>query len=141
MTSGQAHPAARILPETTWESRAFWAGGAGGQLLIHRCRSCGRYFHPPAPACFRCRSTDVGPEPVSGRATVAAVSVNVHQWLPGFPPPYVVAIVELADQPDVRLTTNVVDCEPADVYIGMQVEVRFEQWDDVWVPVFRPVPA
>jgi uncharacterized OB-fold protein len=52
-----------------------------------------------------------------------------------------VAIVELADEPDVRLTTNVMDCDPGDVHIGMPVEVLFEQWDDVWVPVFRPVPA
>ncbi len=134
-------PTARILPEPTWESRAFWEGGATGQLLIHRCASCQRFFHPPAPACFRCRSTDVAPAPASGRATVAAVSVNVHPWIPGFPPPYAVAIVELDDEPGVRLTTNVVDCDPADVQIGMPVEVLFEVCDDVWVPLFRPVAS
>lgn len=130
-----------MLPDPSWESRAFWEGGASGELLIHRCRSCGKFFHPPAPACFRCRSIEVRPEPVSGRATVAAVSVNVHQWLPGFPPPYAVAIVELSDQPDVRLTTNVVGCDPEAVHIGMEVQVIFEAWDGVWIPVFRPVAA
>jgi uncharacterized OB-fold protein len=141
VTTEHARPEARILPEPTWESRAFWEGGATGKLMIYRCHSCGRFFHPPAPACFRCRSTDVGPEAVSGRATVAAVSVNVHQWIPGFPPPYAVAIVELDEEPDVRLTTNVMGCDPADVQIGMPVEVQFEHWDDVWIPVFRLVPA
>ncbi len=138
MTIAYERPELRILPDPTWESRDFWRGGEHGQLLIHRCRSCGRFFHPPAPACFRCRSTDVGPEPMSGRATVAAVSVSVHQWLPGFPPPYAVAIVELAEQADVRLTTNIVGCDPYDVAIGMTVEVLFEQWDDVWIPLFAP---
>jgi len=70
---------------------------------------------------------------------VAAVSVNVHQWLPGFPPPYAVAIVELDDDPTVRLTTNVVDCDPWEVHIGMAVVVRFERWDDTWIPIFVPV--
>jgi uncharacterized protein len=143
MTSRPIHqrPQARMLPAVTWESKAFWSGGEHGELLIHRCNGCGKYFHPPMPACFRCRSTDVGPQPVSGRATVAAVTRNVHQWMAGFPPPYIVAIVELDDQPDVRLTTNVIDCSPDDVHIGMAVEVLFEQWDDVWIPVFRPVAS
>ena len=89
-------PAFRMLPEVTRQSEAFWTGGKDGQLLIYRCRSCGRYFHPPTNACFRCRSRDVGPEPVSGRAKVAAYTINVHPWFEGFPPPYVVAIVELS---------------------------------------------
>ena len=135
----RSRPDTRVLPDPTWESRSFWQGGANGELLIHRCHACHRLFHPPAPACFRCRSTDVAPEPVSGLATVAAVSVNVHQWLPGFAPPYAVAIVELDDDPTVRLTTNVVDCDPWDVHIGMAVAVRFEEWDDSWIPVFVPV--
>jgi len=130
-----------MLPERTWESAAFWTGGAKGQLLIHHCNGCGHFFHPPAPACFRCRSADVGPAPVSGRATVAAVSIVHHQWSPGFPPPYAVAIVELDEDADVRLTTNVMDCDVEDVHIGMKVEVLFEQWDDVFIPVFRPVTS
>jgi len=134
-----ARPDDRVLPERTSESDAFWTGGANDQLLIHRCTACSHFFHPPAPACFRCRSTDVAPAVASGFATVAAFSINAHQWLPGFPPPYVVAIVELDDATDVRLTTNVMDCEIHDVHIGMRVEVLFEQWEDVWIPVFRPV--
>jgi len=139
MTAGHVQPEFRMLPDYTWESETFWTGGRHGRLMIHRCRSCARYFHPPAPACFRCRSMDVGPEAVSGRVTVATFTVNEHTWLPGFPPPYVIAIVEIAEEPDVRLTTNIMDCAVSEVHIGMPVEVLFEQWDDVWVPVFRPV--
>lgn len=132
-------PEFRILPDFTVESRPYWTGGEQGQLLIYRCRGCGHWFHPPAPACFRCRSRDVGPEPASGRATVAAFTVNAHPWLPGFPPPYVVALVELEDEPDVRLTTNIVDCPVEMVSVGMPVEVCFEEREDVWLPLFRPV--
>jgi len=130
----------RPSPDVSWESRAFWGGGERGQLMIHRCHACGGWFHPPAPACYRCRSTDVRPEPASGRATVVAFTINEHQWLASFPPPYVIAIVELADDPSVRLTTNIVGCEPAAVHIGMSVEVEFDQAAaDVWVPIFHPV--
>jgi hypothetical protein len=132
-------PAYRILPEVTADSAAFWAGGADGELRIHRCRSCSRYFHPPVGVCFRCRSREVGPEAVSGRATVAAYTVNHHPWFgEAFPPPYVVAIVELDEDPDTRLTTQIVECAVEDVRIGMAVEVEFEHHEDVWVPVFRP---
>lgn len=127
-------------------SEAFWTGGARGELLIFRCQTCRRYFHPPAPICWRCRSIDVAPEPVSGRGRVGSYTINRQSWLPGMEPPYVVALVELADEPDVRLITNVVDIEPADVRIGLDVAVFFENWtaDDgrpVWVPLFRPVAS
>jgi uncharacterized OB-fold protein len=78
---------------------------------------------------------------VSGRAEVATFTINVQPWIPGFDPPYVIAMVEIVEQPSVRLTTNIVDCAPDDVYIGMPVMVRFEQYDDVWLPLFAPVPS
>jgi uncharacterized protein len=134
-----SRPSFRSLPEQTTESDAFWTGGERGELMIDRCRSCGRHFHPPAPACFRCRSTEVGPEPVSGRATIATFTINRHQWFRGFQPPYVVAIVELEEDATVRLTTNIVGCDVDDVFIGQHVAVEFEPWEDVWIPVFRPV--
>lgn len=134
-------PRYRMLPEVTPYSEAFWTGGAQGELRIYRCRSCRRWFHPPVGACFRCRSPQVGPETASGRATVAAFTVNHHQWFEGFPPPYVVAIVELAEEPDVRLTTQIVGCSVDDVAVGMPVEATFEAWDEVWIPVFRPVAS
>lgn len=140
-------PGLRLAPSPTPESEAFWTGGRDGDLLISRCHACGHFFHPPAPACWRCRSTDVAPEKVSGRATVAAFTIDRQPWIPGFEPPYVVAIVEIAEQPDVRLTTNVVDVEPEDMRIGLEVEVFFEDWTGlaggeetrVWIPLFRPV--
>jgi uncharacterized OB-fold protein len=134
-------PSIRMLPSPSPWSRPFWEGGASRQLLIYRCRNCNCFFHPPAPACFRCRSTNVGPEPVSGHATVATFTINRHPWFDGFPPPYVIAIVELDEDPSVRLTTNIVGCDPEGVRIGQRVDVDFEQWDDVWIPVFRPVAS
>lgn len=142
-------PALRLTPTPTSESAAFWTGGREGQLLIYRCHECGHFFHPPAPACWRCRSRDVAPGPVSGRATVAAYTINRQPWIPGFEPPYVVAMVELAEERDVRLITNIIDVAPANLRVGLDVEVVFEDWTPpsgdeerrVWLPLFRPVAA
>jgi len=130
-----------MLPAVTGDSAGFWTGGKDGELRVHRCGECGHWFHPPAPACFRCRSRDVGPEPVSGRATVDSFTVNHHAWFEGFAPPYVIAVVALEEEPDVRLTTNIVGCAIEEVRIGLPVAVEFEEWEDVWVPVFRPVTS
>jgi uncharacterized protein len=136
-------PAFRLLPQPSAHSGAFWTGGERGELLVYRCGHCGHWFHPPAPACFRCRSRDVAPAAASGRAVVAAFSINHHPWFEGFPPPYVVGIVELAEERDTRLTTQIVGCPPEAVRVGMDVEVVFERWEDqlgtVWLPLFQPV--
>jgi acetyl-CoA acetyltransferase/uncharacterized OB-fold protein len=128
----------RPLPLLTPWNRFFWTAGADGSLAVQGCRGCGRLRHPPAPRCPDCSSTDLAPTRVSGRGTVEAVTVNHQQWHPAFPPPYVVAIVALEEDPAVRLTTNIVNCEPGDVFIGMPVRVVFEHHDDVWLPVFEP---
>ncbi|WP_375484229.1 Zn-ribbon domain-containing OB-fold protein [uncultured Mycobacterium sp.] len=147
--SDYRRPQMRLVPSPTPESKAFWTGGQRGELLISYCRSCERFFHPPAPACWRCRSNDVAAQAVSGRAKVAAYTVNRQPWIPGLDPPYVVAMVELAEQPDVRLVTNIVAIPGEQVRIGLEVEVFFEEWSAepgdqdarVWVPLFRPVPT
>ena len=54
------------------------------------------------------------------------------------PAPYVIAQVAIAEDPRVRLTTNIVECDPDQLELGQQVEVVFEQVEDVWLPLFRP---
>jgi len=48
--------------------------------------------------------------------------------------------VDIEEQPGLRLTTNLVDCEPGEVEIGMPLEVCFEERDDgIFIPLFQPV--
>jgi uncharacterized OB-fold protein len=129
----------RILPRVTDRNRHFWEGGREGKLQFLRCTEDGTYVHPPTPFCPTCRGKSLAVEAVSGRATVATFSVNHQAWMPGPELPYVLAIVEIEEDPRVRLTTNIVGCEPDDVTIGMPVQVIFEAHDgDVWLPLFEP---
>lgn len=127
----------RKLPALTADNRAFWQGGEQGKLLIHHCESCARFFHPPSPICPRCASFEVGPRAVSGRGSVASFTLNYQQWTPGLEVPFVVAIIELIEQPGLRFLSNVVGCDPLSVAIGMPVKVTFEHVEDVWLPLFE----
>jgi uncharacterized OB-fold protein len=131
----------RILPRVDDQNRFFWTSGEDGRLRFLRCDACGFYVHPPAPICPECLSKSLTITPVSGGATVATYTVNHQPWIPGFDPPYVVAIVEIDEQPSVRLMTNVVGCAVDDVRIGMPVRVTFEHHDAVWLPLFEPDPS
>ena len=127
----------RKLPQITSDSSAFWQGGESGRLMIHRCSTCRRFFHPPAPICPSCGSLDVAPQATSGRGRIATYTINRQAWKPELAAPYVVAIVELDDQPGLRLLSNVVELAPDQVRIGMPVHVTFEQHEDVWLPLFK----
>ena len=127
----------RPLPQLTPFNEWFWTSGADGRLRIQGCTECKALVHPPVPICPRCRSKNWEPTEVSGRATIIGFTVNAHLWHPAFEPPYVIANVALAEDPTVRLTTNIVGCDPDDVAIGQEVTVRFEQHEDVWLPLFE----
>ncbi len=128
----------RPLPLITAENEFFWTSGADGTLRLQECRTCESLIHPPAPVCRYCRSRDMGVRAVSGSATLAGFTVNHRFSVPGLPAPYVIAQVAIAEDPRVRLTTNIVECEPGRLQLGQRVEVVFEQVEDVWLPLFRP---
>ena len=129
----------RVLPEVTPWAGWFWTSGADGRLRIQRCTACLAYVHPPVPICPECRSRSSEPTVVAGTATVVGLTVNRHPWMPGAEVPYVIAVVAIDEDPTVRLTTNIVGCDPDHVRIGQRVRVRFEPDDDVWLPMFEPI--
>ena len=52
--------------------------------------------------------------------------MNRQPWLPTLPPPYVLVLVELEEQPDVRVLSQLVGVDPEAVRIGDEVEVFVE---------------
>jgi uncharacterized protein len=129
----------RILPVVSALTERFWKGGADGQLHIQRCRSCGRFLHPPRPLCRHCLSREIQWEAVSGVGVVESFTINYQPWRPELTEPYVIAVIKLAEQADLRLTTNIVGCRPESVYIGQPMRVRFEAVEDVFLPLFEPL--
>jgi uncharacterized OB-fold protein len=122
-------------PHIDDENRAFWTGGADGELRFARCNACGYYLHPPSPRCPECWSDDIAPSAVSGRGTVYTYTINRRQWTPGLEVPFTLAVIELDEQPGLRLITRLASDTPE---IGQPVEVAFEARGEAFIPIFRP---
>lgn len=129
------------VPNPTEEMRPFWDGLRRGEFLLLRCRRCGAWRWPVAG----CRQHPNDPylenlewTPASGRGTVFTFTVPRVQHAPAFPVPYVYAAIELDEGP--MITSNVVNCPPESVYVGMPVRVVFKVITEQYtLPVFGPI--
>ncbi|MDG2002335.1 MAG: OB-fold domain-containing protein [Novosphingobium sp.] len=137
MTARSNSMPARKLPLLTPETEAFWTGGKNGELLIQRCGTCGLYQHPPLPICSACRTETVASAAVSGKGKVKTFTINHQPWMPGLDEPFVFAAVELDEQAELYIFSNIL-AAPEAVTSGMRVKVSFEHLDDVWLPMFTP---
>jgi len=134
--------ATRHLPDTEAPELApFWEGCRTGELRIPRCEACGKLVWYPQLTCPRCGGERMPWTKVSGRGRLFTW-VRVHRaFLPGFEKrvPYLTALVELEDDPAVRLATLLDAPDAAALCIGMPVEVAFERVNErLTLPRFRP---
>lgn len=140
MSAATDEPLGRPVPVVEPWSTAYWNGAREHRLVLTRCDSCRRYVHPPQPLCSFCQHDCLSPEQVSGRGRVYGFSIMHLTGVPGFEPPYAVAVVELDEQLGLLAVGNIVDCPHEDIAVGMPVEVTFETLPDgVTLPQWRPV--
>ncbi|UCG82173.1 MAG: Zn-ribbon domain-containing OB-fold protein [Dehalococcoidia bacterium] len=119
-------------------STGFWEGVKRHELVIQKCKQCGTWLHPPRPMCPNCRSAEHDWVPSKGKGTVYSWVTYHESPHPGFKAPYSVVLVELEE--GVRLISNLIDVLPDDIYIGMPVEVVFDDIaEDMTLPKFRRV--
>lgn len=135
------------LPLLDDDSTEFWTAAADGRLVIQACGTCSRLRHPPRPMCPWCRSTETVWQEMSGRGRIWSFVVPHPPVLPAFAPfaPYNVCIVELAEDPDLRVVGNLIESpgspinsvDPTTIRIGEPVRVVFDRvTDDVGLPRF-----
>ena len=115
----------RALPQPTPETQHFWDGTKANELLLQRCEACSKVYFPPRPFCPVCASRKVSVTKASGKGILYSYVIH-HRPVPGFTPPYAIAVVELAEGP--RMMTNIVNCPqtPEALVLDMPVEVVFE---------------
>jgi uncharacterized OB-fold protein len=129
----------RFEPPVSEHTKPFWDATREHRLVLQHCRSDGLPVHYPREACPRCLGTELDWREASGHGVVYAFTVNhVSGSVPtDRPPPFVVALVDLNE--GARMMTNIVGCAPADVRVGMPVDVRWEPLSDGRaLPVFAP---
>jgi uncharacterized OB-fold protein/acyl dehydratase len=127
----------RPRPGITRDNAFWWEGVKAGKLRIQRCGGCGTLRHPPRPMCPRCQSLDWDTVESSGKGVVYSFVVSHYPQVPAFDYPLAIGLIELEE--GTRLVSNVIDIDPADVHVGMPVEVVFEAVDDeLTLALFRP---
>lgn len=128
----------RIKAPLGHDNSPWWAEVEQDRIPIQTCNQCGQLFHPPRPMCGECGAMDMGYVASSGKGTVHTYTVIHHPQFPGYDFPILAVLVELEE--GTRLMSNLVDCKPDDIYIGMPVQGAVEQGEDgMKLPVFRPV--
>jgi enoyl-CoA hydratase/carnithine racemase/uncharacterized OB-fold protein len=136
--SGYKKPLPAVQPWT----EEFWKATKQHKLLIQECSDCREKIFYPRKYCPECWSSNLGWSEASGKAKVFSHTVTMDMVEPKFMGdlPYVLAMVDLEE--GVRMMTRIVDCDPEDVHIDMDVEVVFEDiTDEFALPMFRPVGA
>lgn len=138
-TSPSTAPYMKPLPEPSPITQPFWDAAREGRLLIQRSKGTGKaVFYPRSISPFG-PDDDLEWFEASGRGTVYTYTVARRPVAPQWAndPPLVIAIVELEEGP--HMTTNLVECDPDDVRIGMPVTVAFDAvTPEVTLVKFRP---
>jgi hypothetical protein len=129
----------RAIPMPTAESEPFWSGLRAGKLVIQHCEACSSFHHEPIISCPSCTTNTLSWVEVPPVGTVYTFCICELAFGPGLSTPYVPALVQIDDAPGVRLVTNIIDCPPSDVQIGMRVAGRFASDPERALLFFTPI--
>lgn len=121
-------------------SSEYWRRTAEGELSFQRCADCGTFRHPPGPICAACSSFETEWVAMTRPGTIYSYTIVTHSVHPALDDavPFNVVLVEFPEAPGVRLVTNLVGVEPAELRTGMTVEVVYERTPHMTLPRVRP---
>ncbi|MFI5351497.1 MAG: Zn-ribbon domain-containing OB-fold protein [Candidatus Binatales bacterium] len=130
---------AKPLPHLDEENRPWWEALKRHELYLQKCRDCAAIRYYPRAQCPECLSPRTEWIRASGRGKVYTFTATWQNQAAGFREsiPYVMAYVQLDEGP--KMLTNIIDCGPEQVKIGMPVEVVYEDVTaEVTLAKFRP---
>jgi uncharacterized protein len=130
---------AKPLPHLDEENRPWWEAMKRHELYIQKCRDCGDTRYYPRALCTSCLSPRTEWIRAKGQGKVYTFTTTYQNQAAGFREslPYIMAYVELDE--GLKMLTNLVECRPEEVKIGMPVEVVYEDvTPEVTLAKFRP---
>jgi hypothetical protein len=124
--------------------QGFWDACNEERLVIQNCTACNRLQQPPEAACYQCGSKDhLEWKEMSGRGRIYTYAVMYDTPVPLLydDQPFNVAVIELEDDPVIKLLSHLPGTPLDEVPIGATVQVEFEttQGTGQKVPEFRVV--
>ncbi len=129
------------LPEMQGTSKEFYQWCRRGDLRFQRCTECQVWRHVPREMCAKCGSDEWKWVKSRGKGTVFTWTVAERPMHPAFVEdvPYAPVVIEMDE--GVRIVSEVIDCDPGELEIGMRVEVAFAKVsDEVTLPKLRRAP-
>jgi uncharacterized OB-fold protein len=113
------------------------------RLVLPYCQSCANFHWYPLPLCPFCQSAEWSWSAIGGEGRLFSWTLVTHAFDRALADktPYLVALVQPDDAPDIHLVTTVVGCEPRDLSIGMRLVADFAVpiAGEALMPVFRPL--
>ena len=97
------------------------------RLIGSKCETCQSTFFPSTNVCPKCRrKSKIVPLEFSPKGKIFSYTIihSAPKLLEQFTP-YVIALVQLDEGP--RVLSQIVDCEPGQLEIGMEVEACFRK--------------
>lgn len=118
-------------------SRPYWEAAARGELLLQRCRGCGKVRHYPRLLCDQCYSDAAEWIASSGKGTIHSWTIAHHAFHAAFAAelPYTLITIDLDE--GVRALGRWRG--DAALSIGLKVQGRFEPREGGVDLVFEPV--
>ena len=124
------------------DDAAIYRGWLRRELLVNRCGDCGIWHQPASSICPSCWSVNVVPTAVKGDGT-NFMFVLLHQGPAAegvdYAVPYPVVIVELDEQPCLRITATVIGSPNEKIAIGRRVHLDWFVRGGAPLPGFRLV--
>jgi uncharacterized protein len=127
------------LPMVTTSDKPYWDAAQKHELMAYRCLNCGTYY-TQVTECISCDNPRMGWNKVSGKGQIYTFAIYHQLYHPAWKGdiPYNVAWIKLDEGP--ILLSNVTGCKNEEIYIGMPVEVFFDDvTPEVTLPKFKPV--
>jgi uncharacterized OB-fold protein len=134
-----------LTPATDDDGAPFWDYARAGELRVQACAACSRLRFPPRPCCPHCHSFATDWRLMSGRGRIWSYVVPHPPLLPDYAAqaPYNVILVELAEDPRIRLVGNLVTApdaplnslDPARIRINTPVKAVFHDGIPRWLAV------
>lgn len=131
----------KTLPHPNDIDRAHWEGLHRHELLVPRCSSCSTFVWYPAEICPRCHTGSLEWTPIEAAGEVYSFTVQHQRTGSRFDEdiPYVSAVVQLRDAPEVTLGALLVGVDPDAVRIGLAVVGDWlDATHDITLLRFRP---
>jgi uncharacterized OB-fold protein len=119
------------VPDTDYPPlKPYFEAARAHEFRLPRCSACDTFNWYPHDACAACGGTDFTWTKMSGRGRLfswAVVRRALHPPLAVFEP-YVSAVIEIEEDPKVRIVTRLLDADSESLEIGQPVRVRFEDF-------------